>query len=234
MIAMSGAPNTPDQEVDALLEAVSSEAEETLDDDADSSDDAADPITHEDKTKMDLKVAAVIPLHEVPGAHVKRKPGRPKKVQTQPTTSDLVYHAEMAKQQTQYVAADAIVRATKERKASLEMLQLSKERFALILATLEFRRIEDEKLGGKESAQILSRQAAVLRDIATLEMRISEMGSQLIDLHSEPVQKVFGMLVEKMRVIGAEVLPQEQFDIFFNRLSTALEGWEEEADALLR
>ena len=72
-----------------------------------------------------------------------------------------------------------------------------------------------------------------MRDIAALEMRISEMGVQTIDLHGEQMQKVFGLFVEKIRETAKDTLPKEQFDLFFNRVSTALEGWEEEADALL-
>lgn len=213
-----------DNDVDALLDTVEKD------------DPGADPIEAEEamsKSEMDLRVAAVIPLHEVPGA-TKRRPGRPRKIAPQPSPSDLVYHAEMAKQQTQYVEGDSIVRATKERKDSMEVLHLTKERYARILAALEFRRIEDEKTGGKNSAQILSREAAVLRDIATLEMRISDMGVQTIDLHGEQMQKVFKLFVEKIQDCAKDILPKEQFDLFFNRVSTALEGWEEEADALLR
>ncbi len=228
MIPMNGDDSTPkmdlDTDVDALLETVNKD------------DAGADPIEVEEamsKSEMDLRVAAVIPLHEVPGTTMKRRPGRPKKIAPQPSASDLVYHAEMAKQQTRYVEGDAIVRATKERKDSMEVLHLTKERYARILAALEFRRIEDEKTGGKNSAQILSREAAVLRDIAALEMRISEMGVQTIDLHGEQMQKVFGLFVEKIRETAKDTLPKEQFDLFFNRVSTALEGWEEEADALL-
>lgn len=226
MIPMNDDPKTDlDNEVDALLETVEKD------------DAGADPIEAEEptmgKSEMDLQVAAVIPLHEVPGV-MKRRPGRPKKIAPQPSASDLVYHAQMAKQQTTYVESDAIVRATKERKDSMEMLHLTKERYARILAALEFRRIEDEKTGGKNSAQILSREASVLRDIATLEMRISEMGVQMIDLHGEQMQKVFAMFVTKIREVAKEVLPKEQFDLFFNRCETALEGWEDEADSLLR
>jgi hypothetical protein len=227
MIPMNDNPKTDlDNEVNALLDTV------------EKGEAGADPVEAEEepmgKSEMDLRVAAVIPLHEIPGTTLKRRPGRPKKIAPQPSASDLVYHAEMAKQQTNYVESDAIVRATKDRKDSMEVLNLTKERYARILAALEFRRIEDEKTGGKNSAQILSREAAVLRDIATLEMRISEMGVQTLDLRGEQMQKVFGVFVTKIREVAKEVLPKEQFDLFFNRCETALEGWEDEADSLLR
>ena len=114
------------------------------------------------------------------------------------------------------------------------MLHLTKERYTRILAALEFRRVEDEKTGGKDSAQILSREAAVLRDIVGLEVRINEMGVGMIDLHGESMQKIFRMFVGKIREVALGVLPKEQFDLFFNSLETTLDGWEEEADALLR
>jgi hypothetical protein len=56
----------------------------------------------------------------------------------------------------------------------------------------------------------------------------------MIDLHSEPVQKIFGMFIGKLQEAAKAVLPQEQFDLLFNRLETELDGWEDEADSLLR
>ena len=102
MIPMSDVkePKDENEEVDALLEAVEPE-------DADAADPMAATEAALPKSEMTLQVASslgsVIPLHQVPGVHVKRKPGRPRKVIAQPTTSDLVYHAKMAEQQTRYV-----------------------------------------------------------------------------------------------------------------------------------
>lgn len=214
---------TLDQEVDEVLRTV---------DETDPVNDGEPPPVP--KAEMDLRVAAVIPMHQAGTIQIKRRPGRPKKVVAQPSTDDLTYHAEMARQQVHYVEADAIVRATQARKDSAETLHLCKERLARVAAALEFRRIEDEKTGGKDSAQILSRQTAVLREIAQIELKIREMGVQLLDLRGEPMQKVFTLLVGRMQAVAAEVLPKAQFDLFFNRLETALDGWEEEAEGLIR
>ncbi len=224
-----------DQAVEELLHSTEPDLDAT-----DPVQDASDPVAEAStaapipKGQMDLQVAAVIPMHSIPGVPAKRRPGRPKKVNTQPTPDDLAYHAEMQRQQVAYVDNDAIVRATKARKDTAETLHLCKERLAEVLAALEFRRIEDEKTGGKDSAQILSRQTAVLREIASIELRIRELGVQMIDLRSEPMQKVFSLLIGRVREVAIKVLPKAQLDLFFNRLETSVQGWEEEAEGMLR
>lgn len=227
----SSGGKTLDQEVEEVLGAV---------DGTDPVNDAGvDPVPEvqvvpSPKAQMELKVAAVIPMHQVPGIPAHRGRGRPKKIETKPTPDALAYHAEMTRQQIEYVDNDAIVQATNMRKDSAEMLHLVRARLARVQASLEFRRLEDEKRGGREAAQILSRQTAVLREIAQIELKIKEMGVQMLDLHGEPMQKVFAMFVERIQRVASEVLPKAQFDLFFNRLETALEGWEEEAESLIR
>lgn len=199
--------------------------------------DALDEIvepTESKKTAMDLKVAAVIPMHQVPGIEAKRGRGRPKKIQKKPTPDDLTYHAMMQEAQTEYVDGDALVEASAQRKGTTETLYLLKERLSRLAATLEFRRIEDEKYGGTNSPQIISRTAAVLRDVAQIELRIREMDAQLLDPRSEPIQKLMNLFIEKIQTIASESLPKEHFDILFNQLEVGLEGWEEEAENLFR
>ena len=53
-------------------------------------------------------------------------------------------------------------------------------------------------------------------------------------LWGEPIQKVYALWIEKMAGVAREVLAPEIFDILFNRLGSALEGWEEQAEGQLR
>lgn len=184
--------------------------------------------------QQELKVASVIPMHALPGGTFKRGPGRPRKPDQNTAATIAAYNAKMAREQVAYVDSDPIVVATQSQKDSAEMLQLVRQRLARVHASLDFRRIEDEKVGGKDAAQILSRQVAVLREIAQIELKIKEMGVQRLDLRGEQMQQVFKLLIGRLQKTASEVLPKQQFDIFFNRLETALEGWEEEADSVIR
>jgi hypothetical protein len=184
--------------------------------------------------QQELKIASVIQMHKLAGTTGRRGPGRPRKPDPETTKAIADYHAQMAREQVEFVDRDPIVRATDSPKESAEMLRLVRQRLARIQASLDFRRIEDEKLGGKEAAQILSRQTAVLREIAQIELKIKEMGAQTLDLRGEPMQKVFALLIGRIQKVASETLPKAQFDLFFNRLGTALEDWEDEADSVIR
>lgn len=240
---------TMDQQVDDLLDAV----EEVMETEADDTDPVESVEDQEEEQASDsekqLEVANVLPLHAAtakkldmrPGAVLKRREeeakkrgrGRPRKVTSKPTTDDLLYHQQMQEAEVEFIDSDAIVSATNNRKDSPELLHLVKSRVARAAAALEFQRIEQQKYG-KDTGQITSRQIAALREIAQIELKIRELGPQMLDLRSEPVQKLFGMFITKLRDSAREILPKQQFDLLFNKLETDLDGWEDEAEALLR
>ena len=230
---MNEAPENKPDDLDELVKSVV--------DDSDPVEGSEEPA---EKTQLErtVEAASVVPLHVVtgkptdmrPGAvALRRKRGRPKKVASKPTIGDLEYHAEMQRQQALFVEADPIVKSTVKREGSPEMLQALKERLARMTATLEWMRIENAKTG-KADAQIVSRQVAAVREIAAIELKIRELGAQVIDLRSEPIQKVFGLFISKIKEVAREVMSEQQFDVLFNKLETELDGWEDEAESLIR
>lgn len=200
----------------------------------DSQDETKDEASEPTQGEKELRIASVVQLHKLEGTAIRRGPGRPKKPDQETIDQLAAYHAEMAREQVAFVDNDPIVKASGARKESAEMLHLVRQRLARVHAQLDFRRIEDEKTGGKESAQIQSRQVAVLREIAGIELKIKELGAQQLDLYGEGMQQVFAIFVERIQKVAKEVLPQAQSDLFFNRLETALVGWEEEAESRIR
>jgi hypothetical protein len=219
---------TPDQDVEDLISAV----------------DETDPIVAEEakiaeatgvhsEAEVVNQVTNVVPMHAVGGAIVKRGRGRPKKVQVQPTADDLAYHAEMTRRKATFIDADSIVSGTRDRKDAIEVLQRIKEQIALEAAALHFQRLENEKIG-KDSAQVSSRRIAALREVAAIELEIRKLGVHMVDLRSEQIQRVFKLFISKIKDTARDVLPVEQFDLLFNRLGTALDGWEDEAEGLIR
>lgn len=175
-------------------------------------------------------LGTVVPIHAATGP-IKRGPGRPKKIRTEPTRDDLIYHAEMIRQKTAFINADPLVRSAGERQESIEVLQRVKEEIARESAALHFQRLEEEKYG-KDTSQMSSRRISALRELVNLELEIRRLGATMIDLKSERFQKIFAFFLDTVKSSASEVFSPEMTDLLFNRLETKLEGWEEQAQNL--
>lgn len=179
-------------------------------------------------------VGLPLPLHAVTGGMVaKRRPGRPRKINPKPTFEDLEYHEATSKRKEAFIKEDALVRATSTSCTSLEVLQQIKAEIARESAALLFTRNEEEKYG-KDTSQISSRRISALREIAALETEIRTLGATVIDLRSEQFQKIVSYFLETIREVAVDTLSTEQVNLFFNRLETKLEDWEERAQNLIR
>ena len=183
-------------------------------------------------------VLRLLPVQDAPNTGknplvVKRGPGRPRKVERMPTTSDLTYHAEMAKERENFIASDALVQSIENHSDALSILHIIKKEVACEAASLHFERIETEKRG-RDTSQTSSRRIEALKKIADIELKIKELDTESLDLSSEKMQKIFSLWVNTMREIAQETLPPEALDMFFNRFATAMDGWEERASNTLR
>jgi len=183
-------------------------------------------------------ILSILPVHDAPNTgknalKVKRGPGRPRKVERMPTTSDLQYHAINSKKKQGFIATDPLVQAIEQRVDAPANLQRIKLEIAKEIASLHFQRVETEKYG-RDTSQISSRRIDALERLAKIELKIREIDKDSINLGSEKMQKIFVLWVEVMREVAAEVLPPEAMDLFFNRFATAMEGWEEKAANVLR
>lgn len=206
------------------------DSSDELDEDDDDSDE-----TEESRTKGLL---SVLPVHDAPytgknALKVKRGRGRPRKVERMPTTSDLEYHALIMVEKQGFIASDSLVKAVERKAPPEENLQRIKLEIARESAAMHFQRIELEKYG-KDTSAISSRRIDALERIAKLELKIKEADKDSLSLGSEKMQKIFMLWVETMREIAEQILPPETMDLFFNRFATAMEGWEEKAQNVLR
>lgn len=205
------------------------QAEEAVSDDEMES--LIDDVTHDDRPD---NVRRLLPVHDAPftGKHTlvveRKKRGRPRNVERMPTTSDLEYHQEMSEEKQRFIEKDPVVRAAAGKLDSSEILHLIKSQVAKEAAALEFQRIENEKYG-KDTAQISTRRIDALTKIANIELEIKKIGGDILDLKGEKFQRVFALLIDSFREVASNVLSEEQVDLLFNRLGTALEGWEERA-----
>lgn len=199
------------------------------DEDLDVDSAGADPMQEPSEQKKIEAIATVVPVHAV--TTIKRKPGRPRKIQPQATVEDLAYHAEIARRRAEFVETNPVVKAVISRQDAPEILQKVKEEASRTAAALLFQRIEEEKYG-RDTAQISSRHLAALRDVAMLELEMKKLGATAIDLKSERFQRVFKFLISIIKEVAIEALPPEQANLLFTRLVSRLEGWEEQAESL--
>lgn len=160
------------------------------------------------------------------GLLLKRGHGRPRKVESMPAAADLQYHAMIAEDKAHHVETDPLVQAAIRRSDPISMLHLLKLEVCKEASAIEFQRLENEKYG-KDTSQISSRRIDALTKIANLELEIRKLGAGSIDLKNERFQRVFKYWIEKIQEVAANTLPPEQIDLFFNNLSTAMDGWED-------
>lgn len=211
-----------------------SEEEEQSEQSDETDDSEASDMSTPKNNSLQLQAAVVVPIHAAT-APAKRGPGRPRKINPKPTPDDLAYHAEMQRQQLNFIEQDAVVQAADSVTDSIEILQTLKRKIARSAAALEFQRIELQKYGKtQEATQVVSRQITALREVAAIEAEIAEKRTQTLDLRSGDIQKVFQLFIEKIKEVASETLPHESQDLFFIRLESALEGWEDEAESRLR
>lgn len=175
--------------------------------------------------------ASVVPINKP----VRRGRGRPPKVVSQ-TSSQAEFNQALLEQEIAFVDKDEVVKAIIRGEDSLRTMHILKERIARSAATLDFIRIQNQKLGknSREIPQIVSRQISALKEIANIELEIRKLGVDHVDLNNPLLQKVFKLLIDKFRDVASSVLSSEQFDLVWNKLETELEGWEEEADGIVR
>lgn len=178
----------------------------------------------------------VLEASVVPISNGKRGRGRPKKVYGPPTNTTVEYNQALIEQQVAFVEKDDIVQAVKDKKDSATTLHLLKEQIARSAAALEFIRLQQQKNGKyhREVPQVISRQIAALKEIANIELEIRKLGTAALDLNNPRLQMVFKLLINKFRDVLKGVLDPAEFDLVWNKLETELDGWEDEADSLMR
>lgn len=153
-------------------------------------------------------------------------------VRTRQSQEDLEYYEAEAEARKQFVASDPVVK-TAAGKDPMALLNAVKQEVALESANLAFQR-ELAARRGRDTSAFSGRRIEALKKIADVALEMHKIGFESIDLHSEKVQRVFQLWTEIVRDAAVETLGPEQLDLFFNRLTTAMDGWEERASDLIR
>jgi hypothetical protein len=184
-------------------------------------------------------ILRLLPTHDVGTdasgrpAVIRRRPGRPRKVELRPTATDLSYHAEVAAARQAFIDDDPLVTALENNEDVRTVLRLLLSSITREAAALEFSRREVEKRG-RDAAQISSRRVDALKKAAEIELKLRELDAETWNLSSERFQRLFAFWVEKLTAVAAETLPAEARDLLFNKLSTAMANWEVEASSRIQ
>ena len=178
-------------------------------------------------------VRQLMPTHLLPKTSTGRPVGRPRKMNPKPTANDLDYHAQMTVEKQRFIDVDPVVRSLAGKVDSASLLANIRTEIAKEAAALHFQRVENEKLG-KDTAQTSTRRIDALTRIAHIELEIKKLSPDTIDVSGEKFQKIFAMFISTLQETARETMPPEVLDLFFNRFSTKMEGWEERAANLTR
>jgi len=173
----------------------------------------------------------IVPIHDV---KTKRRPGRPKKVEKMPTSEDLEYHAKVAEERKAFVENHELVVHNKPHHyghTAADKLNQLKFHIARETAVLEFNRMEMEKRG-VDTSQVSSRIIGSMKQIADIELEVKKLGKTVIDPNSEEMQRIFRFWLGALKTVFSDLVKEKSvepqvMDLFFNKFSNAMEGWEE-------
>jgi hypothetical protein len=153
---------------------------------------------------------------------------RLKSRKTGPTKAELEQAEKQAQVRAKEIAKDSLVQASARHADSAEVLQAVRTEIAIEAAALHQRRLEEDRFG-RDTSAISSRRIDALKKIADIEFDIRKLGVGLVDLRGEKFQRVFALWIDMMKEVARETLSPEQSDLFFNRLTSAMDGWEDKA-----
>lgn len=186
----------------------------------------------DDKEDVDISEALVVdkPANRFKPA-VRSNSARTKVLDRSITDDQLAQ--ELMERRARFVETDPLVKTVNANGDAFTILREIKREIAREAASLGFERLEAERKN-KDSSSASIRRIEALRRIADIELKIRELDQHSINLSSEKMQKIFAMWVETLQQIAQEVMSPEVMDLFFNRLGTAMDGWEERAQDALR
>jgi hypothetical protein len=156
-----------------------------------------------------------------------------KRVGVRRDTGEVEYQTGNLDDVARFVEQDPLVRATRAKVDTLSLLWGIREQVAREASSLEFQRNEQVKQGF-DTSKVSTRRVDALKKLADIEMAIQKNGGGGVNLQDERIQRVFKFWVECIREVVVSVLNPEQADLFFSRLQTAMEGWEQKAADLVR
>ena len=194
-----------------------------------------------DEPKAPLAVAVPKPESQVlfmpqkvapAGGRASTRPRPPGARFNKPTKEEQEAYEAEAEERRTFIENHPVVKSA-QGKDSLDLLAMVKAEVARESAALMHQRLENERLG-RDISQVSSRRIDALKKIADIEMEMRKIGFDQVDVYGEKFQRIFKLWIDTIAEIAGQTLAPEQLDLFLNRLTTELEGWEDKAADLVR
>jgi hypothetical protein len=177
------------------------------------------PRTHDTPT-----VAIVIPLERLTDGErpvVRRRPGRPRRVERAPTVDEQVYLDTVAASITQAIGQDPLVLASSG-DDPVRVLDLAIAGVASEAAALRWDRERAVREGRAEADRISSRRVGALLRLADLLLLREQLRQDAGELDPDQVDRVVALLVAEVEAAIREVAPDDVEERFLTVLKAKM------------
>lgn len=179
-----------------------------------------------------LCVAPVYPLHHIPPA----KRGGLNREEVRKIMAEGTENRERerrAQERKEYVANHPLIRGQEPRvtgNSTVDTLNQVKYQLVREAVSLEYTRT-DRDTRGLDTSQLSAKIISAWKQVVAVELDIKKQGITVLDPNSEEVQRLFRAWTDTMRTVMVEMVKEESLtvegmDLFFNKFSSAMEGWE--------
>jgi len=132
----------------------------------------------------------------------------------------------------QFIANDPVVQ-TAGGKDPLALLFALKMEVAREAARLSHQQMLLER-AGKDCSSLSKQKIDAYKKIADIELEMRKLNVEVIDVRGEKIQRIYNLWVEIIKKAAVSTLDEQQADLFFNKLTSEMQGWLEKAEDLVR
>jgi hypothetical protein len=171
-------------------------------------------------------IAVVIPLRELEEGDppvVRRRGGRPRRLESAPTISDEVYFAAVTAAAVAAEAQDEPLNATLKGTAA-EILDAAIKAVAVESAALAWNRRQAQAAGKVDVERISSRRVNALGRLADLIVLREQLRRESHEARPEDVERLVGMFLSKVEEVIRDVAPVAMADAFMASLKSQMDA----------
>lgn len=137
------------------------------------------------------------------------------------------------RERTEYVTNHPLIRGHEPKttgNSTVDTLNQVKYQLIREAVSLEYTR-SDRDARALDTSQISAKIISAWKQVVAVELDIKRQGVTVLDPNSEEVQRIFRIWTDTMRLVMVEMVKEESLsvesmDLFFNKFSGAMDGWE--------